>query len=269
MYGEPVPEEDPREDVLVPAGDGPRGRQAEDGLRAVPGHRRGDRRRGRGPRSGRAAGADPAPGVRGRGRRLGHAGGTRRRRADRRGGRAAPGRAAAVHRDVPGAGGAEPAGRAVLEGRVRGLVEDHRRGPVHQDPRQCAGSPPVLGRDARRHPGAAGGGVPADRGKGRAGLGGGRVERGAGHDELRHLHRHREPQGADRAARQGQAEAYRPAAGRAGPGGHPGRRAPADLARLPRRQARRHPVPGHDRSAEDPVRGGVRRGRAASARPRT
>ena len=35
---------------------------------------------------------------------------------------------------VPGAGGAEPAGRAVLEAGVRGLVEDHCRGPVHQDP---------------------------------------------------------------------------------------------------------------------------------------
>ena len=49
--------------------------------------------------------------------------------------RAGAGRAAAVHRDVPGAGGAEPAGRPVLQGRVRGLVEDHRRRPVHQDPR--------------------------------------------------------------------------------------------------------------------------------------
>ena len=28
----------------------------------------------------------------------------------------------------------------------------HRRGPVHQDPGLGAGSPPVLGRDARRHP---------------------------------------------------------------------------------------------------------------------
>ena len=36
--------------------------------------------------------------------------------------------------DVPGAGGTEPAGRAVLEGRVRGLVEEHRRRPVRQDP---------------------------------------------------------------------------------------------------------------------------------------
>ena len=43
---------------------------------------------------------------------------------------------------------------------VRGLVEDHRRGPVHQDPGLGAGSPPVLGRDARCHAGAAGGDLP-------------------------------------------------------------------------------------------------------------
>src|SRR6266568_1763675 len=112
-------------------------------------------------------------------------------RGHRRGGRAAPGGAAAVHRDLPGAGGAEPAGRAVLEGRVRGLVEDHRRGPVHQDPRVRPGPPAVLGRDARRHRGAAGGGVPHDHGADGAGLRGGCVIGGAGHDELRHLHRHR------------------------------------------------------------------------------
>ena len=47
----------------------------------------------------------------------------------------------------------------------------------------------------------------ADRGEDRAGLGGGCVVRGAGHDQLRHVHRHRQPQGADRAAREGQAEA--------------------------------------------------------------
>ena len=62
-------------------------------------------------------------------------------------------------------------------------------------------------RDARCHPGAAARGLPADRGADRAGLGGGRVERGAGHDQLRHLHRHRQRQGADRAARESQAEA--------------------------------------------------------------
>ena len=44
----------------------------------------------------------------------------------------------------------------VLEERVRGLVADHGRGPVHQDPRSGAGPPPVLGRDARRDAGPAG-----------------------------------------------------------------------------------------------------------------
>ena len=42
----------------------------------------------------------------------------------------------------------------VLQARVRGLVAHHGGGPVHQDPGLGAGSPPVLGRDAR---GAAGG----------------------------------------------------------------------------------------------------------------
>ena len=148
-----------------------------------------------------------------------------------------PGRAAAAHRDVPGAGGAEPAGRPVLEGRVRGLVENDRRGPVHQDPRHRAGSPAVLGRDARRHPGAAGGDLPQDRGEDRAVRRRGRVLGRAGHDQLRHVHRHRQRQGAGRAAGQGQAETLGPAAGRAGPGRYPGRRDPADLARLPRQQA--------------------------------
>src|SRR6266700_1187510 len=41
---------------------------------------------------------------------------------------------------------------------------------------------------------------------------------GAGHDELRRLHRYRQRAGADRAAGQGQAEALGPAAGRPGPG---------------------------------------------------
>src|SRR6266545_4060485 len=47
--------------------------------------------------------------------------------------------AAADTGHVPGAGGAESAGRPVLEGGVRGLVEDHRRGPVHQNRRGRAG----------------------------------------------------------------------------------------------------------------------------------
>ena len=82
-------------------------------------------------------------------------------------------------------------------------------------------------RDARRHPRSAGGGQPPDRGADRGGVGGGRVERGAGHDELRHVHRRRQRQGPGRPARQGQAEARRPAADRAGAGRDPGGRDPA------------------------------------------
>ena len=59
-------------------------------------------------------------------------------------------------------------------------------------PRLGAGSPPVLGRDARRHPGPSGAGLPRDRGADRAGLRGGCVVSGAGHDQLRYLHRHAE-----------------------------------------------------------------------------
>ena len=102
---------------------------------------------------------------------------------------------------------------------------------------------------------------PHDRGADRGIVRGGRVVGRAGHDQFRHVHRDRERQGAGRAAGQGQAETLRPAAGRPGPGGHPGRRHPADLARLPRRPARRDPVPRHDRPAAHPVPGGHRRGR--------
>ncbi len=56
---------------------------------------------------------------------------------------------------------------------------------------------------------------------------------GAGHDELRDVHRYRQRPGAGRAAGQGQAETRGPAAGRAGPGGDPGRRRPAAVSCLP------------------------------------
>ena len=128
------------------------------------------------------------------------------------------------------------------------LVGEDGGAPVRQDSPGGAGSPAVLGRDARRHPGGAGRDQPPDRAGGRGILQAGLLVGGAGHDELRDLHRHRQRQGADRPARQGQAETLRPAAGRAGPGGHPGRRDPADLARLPRQPARRHPVPRHDQA---------------------
>ena len=76
------------------------------------------------------------------------------------------------HRNLlPGTGGAEPAGRPVLQARLRGLVEDRRRQPERPpDRRQRAGPPPVLARDARRHPRAAGGDQHADRGADSRGL---------------------------------------------------------------------------------------------------
>src|SRR6266702_2027485 len=118
------------------------------------------------------------------------------------------GRAAAVHWDLPGGGGAEPAGRPVLEGSAGGLVEDHRRAPVHQDPGRGAGSPSVLGRDARRNRTADGGDLGENRGADRGRIRDRLLVSGPRHDELRHLHRHREREGSDRAARQGQAEAH-------------------------------------------------------------
>ena len=149
---------------------------------------------------------------------------------------------------------------------VRGLVAHHGGGPVHQDPGLGAGSPPVLGRDAR----GAAGRAAADRGE--AGAGGVRPVRaghqlgGAGHDELRDVHRYRQRQGADRAAGQGQAETRRPAAGRPRAGGHPGRRRPAAVPCLPREQARRHPVPADDHGPGRPARRPGRRGRAGRHR---
>ena len=90
---------------------------------------------------------------------MGHAGRARRGRDHRRGGRAAPGRAAAVHRDLPGAGGAEPAGRPVLEGRGSrtGGRPPRRTGSPRSPPVRwiTAGS----GTRCTRHPGAAGGGI--------------------------------------------------------------------------------------------------------------
>ena len=166
---------------------------------------------------------------------------------------AAAGGRGSVRGDVPGAGSAEPAGRAVLQGRrsrtggrppprtgsprSRAPALDHRRfwdamhavtlGQLEEIARRIAAR---IVEVIRRGP----------------------VLGGAGHDQLRHLHRHRQRQGTGRAAGQGQAETLRPAAGRPGPGRDPGRRDPADLARLPRQPARRHPVPRHDRPAAQP-----------------
>ena len=220
--------------VLLPGGVGPGRREAADRVAGVPGHG-GRAGRGDARRRSRAAGPGAAQGLRRSRGGLGNAGGPGRGRPDRCGGRAAAGGRGRVRRDVPGAGGAEPAGRAVLQTAVRGVVGDDGSAAVHQNPGHGAGSPPVLGRDARRHAGAAGGGRAGDHAAGGGDVRAGLLVGGAGHDQLRHLHRYAEQAGTGRAARQGQAETLRPAPGRAGPGGDPGRRDPADLARLPRR----------------------------------
>src|SRR5258707_897917 len=57
---------------------------------------------------------------------------------------------------LPSAGRAGPPGRAMLQAGLRRLVGGHGGRPVHRDRRAGAGSPPVLGRDARRRPGGTG-----------------------------------------------------------------------------------------------------------------
>ena len=219
-------------------------RQAEAGLRAVPGHRgrhRGaaGRPRGRGacpsgPGTWRSA-TWPRPGE--SCSELGVAAIIDEVTGARRADAGAPARArylalAALNRLVA------PCSKAG----VRGLVEDHRGGPVHQDPGfRCwitAGSGTRCTRSRWRQleeisrriavrivevSGVDCSSVALDMtnfatfiatGNGQAPV----AQRG-----------------------QGQAEAHGPAARRAGPGRDPGRRDPADLARLPRRPARTSP----------------------------
>ncbi len=233
IYGFDHREETGRGHLLLPGGVRPGRRQAADHLPGVPGHRGGAGRRDARRRPGPAR-PGPAQGVRRGRRRLGGAGGPRRQADRRRGDRGAPLRRRRLGRDLPGAGGAEPGGRAVLEAGLRGLVGEDGGAPVHEDSRDGVRSPPVLGRDARRHAGGPGRDQPPHRAGDRRAVRAGLLVGGPRHDQLRHLHRHRERQGPGRAAGQGQAEALRPAPGRAGPGRHPRRRDPADLARLPR-----------------------------------
>ena len=218
------------------------------------------------PRGADAARADPAPGFRGGGRGVGAAGRSGRGRHHRPGGWGRAAGAAAVAGHLPRAGRAEPGRGSLLQAGVRGLVAHHGGGPVHQDRCLGAGSPPVLGRHARR----AAGGAAADRGE--AGAGGVRPVRaghqlgGAGHDELRDVHRYRQRQGTSCAAGQGQAETHRPAAGGLGlvvtqDGG-----IPLLSHRLPKKQARCHPVPGDDHDAGRPARRPGRRGQAGRHR---
>src|SRR6266540_3294472 len=137
---------------------------------------------------------------------------------------------------------------ALLDARERQIMPDRTRHLAFGDVAAAWGMLEDL-----RVAGGPGAGQPGDRRAHRGGLRAGLLVGGPGHDQLRYLHRHRERQGADRPAGEGQAEAHRPADRRAGPGGHPRRRDPAGLARLPRRPARRHPVPGDDQPAADTI----------------
>ena len=123
--------------------------------------------------------------------------------------------------------------------RVRGLVEDHRGGPVHQDRRLGAGSPPVLGRDARRHPGAAGA---RSAGGSRCGSCRSRAWTcpSVALDMTNFATFIATGNGKAPIAQRGKAKQKRADLRLVGlgPGGHPGRRDPADLARLPRRPRR-------------------------------
>ncbi len=102
---------------------------------------------------------------------------------------------------------------------------------VWRDPGRV-GPPPVLGRDGcRGRRGAGGDRAAAGGADGRRVRPGGR-RAGAGHDQLRHVHRLGQRQGADRGAGAREAEAERPAAGRVGDGGQPGRRGAAGRARV-------------------------------------
>ena len=169
-------------------------------------------------------------------------------------GRAPPGGRGRVGGHLPGVGDGEPGRGPVLEARLRRLVGHHRRAALGE-----------AGRPARWITAGSGtrwtGSSEADLAAIETQLGRRMVAEfgldlsgsGAGHDQLRHLHRLRQRQGADRPAGQGQAETRRPAAGRPGPGRHPRRRDPAGVARLPRRPARRHPVHRRDRRTGRPL----------------
>ena len=139
-------------------------------------------------------------------------------------------------------------------------MEDHRRRPAGQGPGPGAGSPVLLGRDARRHPGAAGGDLPHDRGA-IVGLSG--VDVSSVALDMTNFATFIATANGKAPSRSGARPSRNaPTCGWSGwAGGHPGRRDPADLARLPRRPARRDPVPRHDRPAAHPVPGGHRRGR--------
>src|SRR5680860_651743 len=102
--------------------------------------------------------------------------------------------------------------------------------------------PPVLGRHGSSGHRQAGRRGTGDQRRDGHRLRPGPVRAGAGHDELRDLHRQHERPGTDRPTRPRQAETQRPAPGRAGAGRDPRRRHPGHQPRLCGQPPRRHPV---------------------------
>ena len=178
-------------------------------------------------------------------------------------GRGAPRRPLSVGH-ISGAGRAEPGGGTVLQARLRGLVGHDGGAPVHPDSGLGAGSPAVLGRDACRHAGAAGGGQPRRSRCASCEASGVDVSSVAldmtNFATFIDTANQKAPVAQRGKARQKRSDLRLVGPG---PGGHPRRRDPADLARLPRQPARRHPVRRDDRPAPPPVRGDRHRCRAA------
>ena len=172
------------------------------------------------------------------------------------------GRGGAVRRHLPGAGGAEPAGRPLLQGGVRELVEDHRRRPAGQDPGPGAGSPVLLGTRCTPFTLEQLEEISRTIAVGIVGLSGVDVSSVA-LDMTNFATFIATANGKAPVAQGGKAKQKRFDLRLVGLGLVVTRDGgiPLSLARLPRRPARRDPVPRHARPAAHPVPGGHRRSR--------
>ena len=152
---------------------------------------------------------------------------------------------------------------------LRGLVEDHGGGPVHQDPRLGAGSPPVLGRDARRHRWSSWSGSRRSR-RGSCGLAGWTC-RSVALDMTNFATFIDTGNGRAPIAQRGKAKQKRADLRLVGLGLVVTRDGgiPLTWHAYPGRQARRHPVPGDDRPAARPGTQAVCAAAGAGGRPRT